>query len=69
LPNQINPSAIPGRYQLDLVTPGISPRKLSKRKQIRHRRNRRKNPLTRPQSGQRLYWRQENFGARFALFL
>jgi len=69
LPNQKIPRTIPRRYQLDLVTPGISPRKLSKRKQIRHRRNRRKNPLTRPQSGQRLYCRQGNFGSRFALFL
>ncbi len=55
-------------YQLDFVTPGMSPRKLRNRKQIRHMRNRRKNPLTRPQHGQRLYWREENFGSLLALF-
>ena len=55
-------------YQLDLVTPGISPRRLCNRKQIRHIWNRRKKALTRPQSGHRLYRRTENLGSAAALF-
>jgi len=40
-------------YQLDFRTPGISPFRLSNRKQILHIRNRRKNPRTRPQISHR----------------
>ena len=55
-------------YQLDLVTPGMFPRRLCNRKQIRHMWKRRKNALTRPQRGQRLYRRTGNFGSAAALF-
>lgn len=50
-------------HQLDFVTPGISPRRLKKRKQILHILNRLRNPLTRPQRGHRLYRLTLNFGS------
>jgi hypothetical protein len=42
------------RYQLALVTPGISPARARRRKQMRHSVNRRMNALGRPHSRQRL---------------
>jgi hypothetical protein len=42
-----------GAYQLDLMTPGMSPRRESKRKQIRHSSNLRKKPRERPHALQR----------------
>ena len=56
-------------YQLAFRTPGTSPRKLKRRKQILHMRNRLKNPRTRPQSGQRWYAWVENLVFLAALFL
>jgi len=53
-------------YQLDLVTPGISPFKLNERKQIRHIENFLKYPRTLPQIKQRWYFLTANFGSRNA---
>src|ERR1700684_1197779 len=49
-------------YKLDLTTPGISPLRASERKQRRHTPNLRRNARGRPQSWQRLCWRDLNFG-------
>src|ERR1700761_6826947 len=54
-------------YQLDLTTPGISPRSASWRKHKRHRPNLRRYARGRPQILQRLCWRLENFGLRASL--
>jgi len=53
-------------YQLDLVTPVISPLDASLRKQILQIPNFLINALGRPQSGHLLYLRTENFGFRCA---
>src|SRR5512140_1433548 len=53
-------------YQLDLMTPVISPCSARLRKQRRHIWNLRRNARGRPHSGQRLYWRTGNFSFRFA---
>jgi hypothetical protein len=53
-------------YQLDLVTPVISPLDASLRKQILQMPNFLINALGRPQSGHLLYLRTENFGFRCA---
>jgi len=53
-------------YQLDLVTPVISPLDASLRKQILQTPNFLMNALGRPQSGHLLYLRTENFGFRCA---
>jgi hypothetical protein len=55
--NRIQPT-----YQLDLTTPGISPFSASERKQRRQTPNLRRNARGRPQSWQRLCWRDLNFG-------
>jgi hypothetical protein len=57
-------------YQLDLMTPGISPLSASDRKHKRHTPNLRRKPRGRPHSWQRLCLRLENFGFRasFTLF-
>src|ERR1700722_8126168 len=49
-------------YQLDLTTPGISPLRASERKQRRQTPNFRRKARGRPQSWQRLCWRDLNFG-------
>src|ERR1700754_130805 len=49
-------------YQLDFTTPGISPLSASERKQRRHTPNFRRKARGRPQSWQRLCWRDLNFG-------
>src|ERR1019366_3868688 len=49
-------------YQLDLTTPGISPLSARLRKQRRQTPNLRRNARGRPQSWQRLCWRDLNFG-------
>src|SRR5579871_5997177 len=49
-------------YQLDFTTPGISPLRASERKQRRHTPNLSRNARGRPQSWQRLCWRDLNFG-------
>src|ERR1700679_4392125 len=49
-------------YQLDLTTPGISPLRASPRKQRRQTPNFRRKARGRPQSWQRLCWRDLNFG-------
>src|SRR5260370_15604508 len=54
-------------YQLDFTTPGISPLRASERKQRRHTPNLRRKARGRPQSWQRLCWRDFNFGV-FASF-
>ena len=54
-------------YQLDLTTPGISPRRASWRKHKRQRPNLRRYARGRPQILQRLCWRLENFGLRASL--
>ncbi len=54
-------------YQLDLITPGISPWRAIFRKQSRQIPNRRIKARGRPQMGQRLYLRVLNFGSRLAL--
>jgi hypothetical protein len=54
----------PRDYQLDLVTPVISPREARFRKQIRQTPNFRKKARGRPQILQRLYIRTSNFGFR-----
>src|SRR5271168_3067010 len=56
-------------YQLDLTTPGISPRSASWRKHKRQRPNLRRYARGRPQILQRLCWRLENFGLRASLTL
>lgn len=48
-------------YQLDLVTPTISPQRAKLRKQIRHISNLRRYARGRPQIGHRLYFRVVNF--------
>ena len=53
-------------YQLALTTPGSSPLCAISRKQIRQMPNLRKKARERPQRLQRLYWRTEYFGVRFA---
>jgi hypothetical protein len=54
-------------YQLDLMTPGSSPRSAMSRKQMRQMPNLRKKARGRPQRGQRLYARALNFGFLAAL--
>jgi hypothetical protein len=54
-------------YQLDLTTPGSSPRSAMLRKQIRQMPNFRKKARGRPQRVQRLYFRTLNFGCLAAL--
>src|SRR5471030_3342611 len=54
-------------YQLDLTTPGISPLSASPRKHRRQTPNLRRNARGRPQSWQRLCWRDLNFGLRASL--
>jgi hypothetical protein len=54
-------------YQLDLTTPGSSPRSAMCRKQMRQIPNFRKKALGRPHKGQRLYARTLNFGFLLAL--
>jgi hypothetical protein len=54
-------------YQLDFVTPGISPDKARLRKQMRHNWNFLRYPRGRPQRRQRLCPRTWNFGFCFAL--
>jgi hypothetical protein len=54
-------------YQLDLMTPGSSPRNAMLRKQMRQMPNLRRNALGRPQRGQRLYARTLYFGLLAAL--
>src|ERR1019366_6017423 len=49
-------------YQLDLTTPGISPFSARPRKQRRQTPNLRRNARGRPQSWQRLCWRDLNLG-------
>ena len=49
-------------YQLDFLTPGISPLFASSRKQIRQRSNILMNPRFRPHRKHRLTLREENFG-------
>ena len=56
-------------YQLDLRTPGSSPRRAMFRKQIRQMPNWRIKACGRPQIGQRLYLRVLNLGSRLALIL
>jgi hypothetical protein len=51
----------PLAYQLDLMTPGTSPRSDNCRKQIRQSWNFRKNPRGRPHRLQRLWYRTGNF--------
>src|SRR5512147_252667 len=53
-------------YQLDLMTPVTSPRSARLRKQMRHIWNLRRYARGRPHTGQRLYWRTENFSLRVA---
>src|SRR5512140_502991 len=53
-------------YQLDLMTPVISPCSARWRKQMRHIWNLRRNARGRPHSLQRLYCRTGNFSLRFA---
>jgi hypothetical protein len=53
-------------YQLDLRTPGISPRSDNSRKQMRQIPNFRRKARGRPHRWQRLRWRTANFGVRFA---
>ncbi|TSC95289.1 MAG: hypothetical protein Athens101428_17 [Candidatus Berkelbacteria bacterium Athens1014_28] len=49
-------------YQLDLTTPGMSPREANSRKQIRQRPNFLRKARLRPQTRQRLTILLENFG-------
>ena len=49
--------------------PGISPFQANSRKQILHMAKRLKNPFERPQSRQRLYFLDENFGLRNDLII
>src|SRR5512142_676244 len=53
-------------YQLDLMTPVISPCSARLRKQMRHIWNLRRNARGRPHSSHRLYCRTGNFSLRFA---
>src|SRR6266481_6164866 len=55
-------SSAPFAYQLDFVTPGISPCNVRSRKQIRHIWNLRMKPRARPQRLQRLRVRIAYFG-------
>src|SRR3972149_3769658 len=57
----------PHLYQLDLITPGISPFRAMLRKQMRQMPNRRKKARGRPHTGQRLYFWTGNLVGRFAL--
>jgi hypothetical protein len=61
------PPLIRLNYQLDLVTPGISPRNALSRKQMRHIPNFLRKARGRPQMLQRLYPRTANFGSLFCL--
>src|SRR6202167_5963810 len=62
------PDCMPGwNYQLDLTTPGISPLSARPRKHRRQTPNLRRNARGRPQSWQRLCWRDLNFGLRASL--
>ncbi len=54
-------------YQLDLTTPGISPLSARLRKHKRQTPNLRKKARGRPQSWQRLCWRDLNFGTLASL--
>jgi len=54
-------------YQLDFVTPGISPLLANSLKQILQRPNALINPLLLPHLKQRLTIREENFGFLFTL--
>src|SRR5476649_2301176 len=54
-------------YQLDLTTPGISPLSARPRKHRRQQPNLRRNARGRPQSWQRLCWRDLNFGTLASL--
>jgi hypothetical protein len=54
------------RYQLDLITPGISPWEAMFLKQIRHMPNFLIKPRGLPHRGHRLYARTLNFGFRVA---
>jgi len=54
-------------YQLDFTTPGISPLSASERKHKRQTPNLRRNARGRPQSWQRLCWRDLNFGTLASL--
>ena len=54
-------------YQLDFITPGISPFSASPRKHRRQMPNLRRNARGRPQILQRLCCRAENLGFLFAL--
>src|SRR5580698_2279288 len=54
-------------YQLDLTTPGISPLSARPRKHRRQMPNLRRKARGRPQSWQRLCWRDLNFGVRASL--
>jgi hypothetical protein len=56
-------------YQLALITPGISPRRLKLRKQIRHISNLLKYPRALPQRGQRWYFLTLNLGSCFAFII
>jgi hypothetical protein len=56
-------------YQLDLVTPGISPDRARFRKQMRQSMNFRYTPRERPQRRQRLCARTLNFGTHLAFAL
>src|SRR2546429_9751278 len=53
-------------YQLDFVTPGMSPLCAISRKQMRQIPNRRNTPRERPHTLQRVYARTANLGLRFA---
>jgi hypothetical protein len=61
------PSIAGSFHQLDLTTPGISPLEAIVLKHMRQIPNFLKKALGRPQMGQRLYWRVENFGFLRAL--
>src|SRR5208283_1162292 len=54
-------------YQLDFVTPGISPLRAILRKQMRQMPNRRRKARGRPHKGQRWYFCTANLVGRFAL--
>jgi hypothetical protein len=56
--------ALPLAYQLDFVTPGISPTSANLRKQMRHSPNFRIKARGRPHSSQRLCCCTRNFGGR-----
>jgi hypothetical protein len=54
-------------YQLDFITPGISPLRAILRKQMRQMPNRRRKARGRPHKGQRWYFCTANLVGRFAL--